>query len=69
MNDFKTELKTAKNLKEFLDICQKHYDCENAKLGDISRGLLIANIDKVIMISGAKKRDLKKAQTNIFKNL
>ena len=53
----KSELKTANTMEEFLNICSKHYDFKNAKLGTISRGSLIINIDKVIAISGAKPKN------------
>jgi len=53
---FKRELSTAATMDEFLQICSRHYDFKGAKLGPISRGLLVANIDKVIQLSGAKPK-------------
>lgn len=53
---FKEALKKADNMEEFLKICSDYYDMKNAKLGVISKGMLINNIDLVIKLSGAKPK-------------
>lgn len=56
MEDFKAELKTIDNLEDFFKVCGKHYDLKNTKLGAITKGILIVNIDKIIKLTGAKKK-------------
>ena len=56
MSQFKNDLDKIKTLKEFFDVCEKHYDCEGTRVGEIVRKQLIKNVDKLIAISGAKKR-------------
>ena len=51
---FKEKLSNSKTMAEFLNICGEFYDLENAKLNLISKAALINNIDKIIILSGAK---------------
>lgn len=53
---FKSQLNACDTMEEFLKVCSENYDFKNAKLGAIAKGLLIAHIDKVIAISGAKPK-------------
>lgn len=57
MEALKKELQSAQTMQDFLDICSKHYDFKNAKLGVISKAALIANIHTVIKLSGAKAKN------------
>lgn len=50
----KSELRTAENLDQFMEICKKHYDFKNTKLGLINRPMLITGITAAIRMSGAK---------------
>lgn len=53
---FKEDLKqNAVSLQDVFNIANKHFDT-TAKMGTISKGVLIANIDKVITLSGAKPK-------------
>ena len=54
IRDFNAELKECETMAEFLEVCAEYYDLENAKLGAISKLALINNIDKIIVLSGAK---------------
>jgi len=56
MDELKKHLQHAQTMEQFLLICAQHYDFTNAKLGAISRGVLIQHIDKVIQLSGAKPK-------------
>ena len=51
---FKEALSNCVTMEDFLNTCLKFYDCKNAKLNLISKAALINNIDKVILLSGAK---------------
>jgi len=51
---FKAELKNVKNLEEFFAVCGKYYDLKGTELGLISKGILMNNIDKIIISTGAK---------------
>ncbi len=48
------DLENAKTLKDFFDICGKHFDVSGTKLGDVAKFALIKNIDKIIDVTGAK---------------
>ena len=52
--DFAEELKDCNTMAEFLKVCADFYDLDNAKLGPISKLALVNNIDKIIVLSGAK---------------
>ena len=54
IRDFNEELKDTETMAQFLKVCADYYDLENAKLGPISKLALINNIDKIIVLSGAK---------------
>lgn len=49
-------LKSANTLQDFFDICKKHFDTENTKLGFTTKLALTNNIDKLMDLSGAKPR-------------
>jgi uncharacterized protein YktB (UPF0637 family) len=49
-------LRTAETLQDFFDICKKHFDTENTKLGLVTKLTLTNNIDKLLDVSGAKPR-------------
>jgi len=51
---FKSALKEAVTMEEFLNICAIFYDFKEAKLNPISKITLIQNIDIVILLSNAK---------------
>ena len=54
---FKEDLKNnANNLEDFFNICQKHFDCKNAKLGVITKNIMIINIDKIITLTKVKPK-------------
>lgn len=56
IDNFKKDLKTnANSLADVFEIANKHFDT-TAKMGTISKGVLIANIDKVITLSGVKPK-------------
>ena len=50
---FKIDLKNANSLEDIFRITSKHYDT-NAKLGTITKQVIILNIDKLISASGVK---------------
>lgn len=56
LDAMKAELKNANTMAEFLRICSKYYDFDNAKLGTIAKITLSNNIGTVISISGAKPK-------------
>jgi hypothetical protein len=56
LEKLKIELKSANNLEEFLNICAKHYDFKNAKLGTIVKQQLTNGIGVIIRLSGAKPK-------------
>jgi len=45
----------AKTLQDVFDIMAKHYDT-STPLRTIAKGQLIANVDKIITVSGAKPK-------------
>jgi hypothetical protein len=53
---FKAQLQACVTMEDFLKVCSDNYDFKNAKLGTISKSMLIAHIDKVIAVSGAKPK-------------
>lgn len=56
IDNFKKDLKdNANSLYDVFEIANKHFDT-TAKMGTISKGVLIANIDKVISLSGVKPK-------------
>jgi len=56
IENFKKDLKAnANSLADVFEIANKHFDT-NEKMGFISKGVLIANIDKVIKLSGVKPK-------------
>jgi len=48
------DLDNAVTLKDFFDICGKHFDVPGTKLGSMAKMGLIKNIDKIIDVTGAK---------------
>lgn len=53
---FKEDLKNnAQSLNDVFNIANKHFDT-TAKMGTISKGILIANIDKIIQLAGVKPK-------------
>ena len=53
---FKEDLKqNANSLHDVFNIANKHFDT-TAKMGTISKGVLIANIDKIISLAGVKPK-------------
>lgn len=50
---FKSDLKNANSLEDIFRITSKHYDT-SAKLGTITKQVIILNIDKLISASGVK---------------
>lgn len=54
-NNYKNELRNANSLKEIFDITNAHFDT-TAKLGTITKTVLILNIDKLISASGVKPK-------------
>ena len=56
IDEFKKDLKdNANSLADVFSIANKHFNTEE-KMGFISKGVLIANIDKVIKLSGVKPK-------------
>lgn len=55
MNEIKDELKLCNTLNEVFDVLDEHYDLDQ-KMGIISRSILINNVHKIILMTGAKKR-------------
>ena len=56
IDKFKADLKAnANSLKDVFDIANKHFQTDE-KMGTISKGVLIANIDKVIKLAGVKPK-------------
>lgn len=54
--EFKNDLKGARTLREFLDVCGEYYDLDQCELGFIAKATLANNINAVLKIAGAKKR-------------
>lgn len=50
---FKSDLKNANSLHDIFNIVSKHYDT-SAKLGTITKQVIILNIDKLISAAGVK---------------
>lgn len=59
MEQLKKALQKAETMEQFLNICSEHYDFKNARLGSIAKATLIANIGRVITLSGAKPKIVK----------
>lgn len=56
IENFKSDLKAnANSLADVFSIANKHFDTTE-KMGFISKGVLIANIDKIIKLSGVKPK-------------
>lgn len=56
IDEFKKDLKAnANSLADVFRIANKHFDTEE-KMGMISKGVLIVNIDKVIKLAGVKPK-------------
>ena len=49
--------KNANTLADVFDIVNKHYDTNTHKLGVITKGVIIINLDKLISMSGVKPRN------------
>jgi hypothetical protein len=50
---YKDDLKNAASLQDVFNITAKHYDC-TAKLGTITKQILILKIDTLITATGVK---------------
>lgn len=50
---FKNDLKSAESLNDIFTIVSKHYNT-SAKLGTITKQVILINIDKLIAASGVK---------------
>lgn len=46
----------ANTLADVFTIVNKHYDTNTNKLGMITKGVIIANLDKLISMSGVKPK-------------
>jgi hypothetical protein len=46
----------ANTLSDVFTIVNKHYNTNTHKMGTITKGVLIANIDKLISMSGVKPK-------------
>lgn len=48
------ELLAADNMQEMFDILGKYYDLKNCRPGKITKGLLVTNLQKGVVMVGAK---------------
>jgi hypothetical protein len=55
MNNFKSELQKCNSMKEIFFTVNAHYNTD-AKIGTISKQIIILNIDKLIAASGVKPK-------------
>lgn len=53
--EIEEELKLCNTLNEVFDVLDKYYDLDQ-RMGIISKSILIPNVNKIIRITGAKKR-------------
>jgi len=56
MDEIKEELKSCNTLNEVFDVLDKHYDLDQ-RIGYIGKTLLVNSVRKIILATGAKKRE------------
>ena len=54
-NEVKEQLTLCKTLNEVFDVLDKYYDLDQ-KIGVISKSILINSVNKIILLTGAKRR-------------
>ena len=61
MDELRDDLKLCNTLNEVFDVLDKYYDLDQ-KMGLISRSILLSNVRKIILMTGAKKRKCQEEQ-------
>ena len=56
MNELKDKLESCNTLNEVFDVLDEVYDLDQ-RIGPISKSILVRSVNKIIMLTGAKKRE------------
>ena len=62
VNEIKDELKSCDTLNEIFDVLDKYYDLDQ-RIGLIGRSIIVNGVNRIILITGAKKRKWQEKQS------
>ena len=62
MDEIKDELKSCRTLNEVFDVLDEHYDLDQ-RIGPIAKSILVNSVNKIIIMTGAKKRKWQEEQS------
>jgi len=62
MDEIKEALKKCRTVNDIFDVLDDHYDLDQ-QMGPISRSILIKNVPRIILLTGAKKKQWQEKQS------
>lgn len=60
-DEIKDRLKSCNTLNEVFDVLDEYYDLDQ-RMGFISKSILLQSVNKIILVTGAKRRTCQKEQ-------